>query len=119
MMQRPLPPMPLKSVDGGQRSSERPLNPVETRDFSRDLTLDEARALVGKVVADVIGDTRAALKEFGDKGAVSRWKDGKENPNLARLIASVDARKAMAKALLRSCGECVRERTVFEIEETA
>lgn len=116
MMQRNLPPMPLKRVESG---SEAVLNPVESHESARELTLDAAKALVGRVVSDVIRETDAALKEFGDKGAVSRWCQGKENPNLARLIQSTEARKAMAKSLLRSCGECVKERTVFEIEESA
>lgn len=111
-----LPPTLLKRVAD---RSEGDLNAVESREIVRDLTLDEAKTLAGELVRAVIKGTDAALKQYGDKGQVSRWCAGSENPNLARLIQSMDARKVMAKALLRTCGDCVRERTVFEIEESA
>ena len=88
------------------------LHSVETRD----LTLEEARLLAGQIVADVLHDTDTYLKEYGDKSQVGRWKRGEENPNLAKLIQRAEARKAMAKALLRTVPR-TRERTVFEIEE--
>lgn len=111
-----LPPGLLKRVADPDRPN---LNPVENVDFPRDLTLDEAKALSGHVVREVMKALDAPAKAFGDKGAVSRWCAGTENPNLAKLIQSVEGRKAMAKSLLRSCGDCVRERVVFEIEEAS
>lgn len=83
---------------------------------NRDLTLAEAQALAGHIVADVLHETDSELKEFGDKSQVGRWKRGTENPNLAKLIQRADARRAMAKALLRTVPR-VRGYTVFEIEE--
>jgi hypothetical protein len=94
-LQRNLPPMPLPSVE---RRSEGPLHKVETGD----LPLEAAKQLAGAIVADVLHDTRAVAKEYGDRSAVGRWTRGEENPNLARLIQTAAARKAMAKALLKS-----------------
>ncbi len=112
----PLPPVLLKRVEHRDPVD---LNAVENVEISRDLSLDQAKALSGQIVSEVLKATDAPAKAYGDKGAVSRWRAGAENPNLAKLIQTAEARKAMAKVLLRSCGECVRERTVFEIEESA
>lgn len=81
-----------------------------------DLTLEQARELSGELVTAVLHDTDSALKAYGDKAQVSRWKKGTENPNLARLLQKADARRAMAKALLRSVGG-VRVLVTFEFEE--
>lgn len=106
-----LPPMPLQKVDASQPPH---IHQVD----AGDLTLDHAKVLAGQIVSTVLHDTDSPLKEFGDKSQVGRWTRGEENPILARLIQRRDARKAMAKALLRSC-DGVRERTVFEFEESA
>ena len=98
-------PVPAKAV----------LKPVETRG---DLTLEQAELLAGAIVTAVLDDTKAALKEYGAPAQVWRWKQGEENPNLARLLQKVEARKAMARAILRSVPR-VRERVVFEIEEAS
>lgn len=96
------------------RQAKADLHSVE----KRDLTLDEAKALAGEIVADVLHDTDSQLKEFGDKSQVARWKRGEENPNLAKLIQRVDARKAMVKALLKTVPRA-RARWVVEIKEEA
>lgn len=110
-MQRTFGPLPLQRVESG---SEGPLNPVE----NGDLPIEAAKELTGAIVSAVLHDTRSQLKEFGDKGAVGRWTTGKENPNFARLIQSADARKAMAKALLRTVPGVEIEET-FRIKGTA
>lgn len=81
-----------------------------------EMSLEQARILAGQIVTAAMGGT--PLKTIADKGQVSRWCAGAENPNLAKLIASAERRKAMAKALLRSC-RGVRVREVIEIEEGA
>lgn len=106
-----LPPTLVKRVAGVSPESEAPINDVDTRELS----LADAKELAGQIVAATVDGE--PLKAVGDKGQVSRWKQG-ENPNFARLIASADRRKAMARALLKSC-KGVRLREVFEIEEVA
>jgi hypothetical protein len=96
-MQLPLPPTLVKRVAD---TPETDVNAVDTH-------------LAGQIVAATIGDE--PLKVFGDKGQVSRWKSG-ENPNLAKLIATTERRKRMAKALLQSCDdvEIVEELRIIE-----
>jgi len=89
--------------------SEADLNRVE-------MSLADAQALAGQIVRAAIGGE--PHKVIADKGQVSRWCAGQENPNPAKLIASADRRKAMARALLKSCLG-VKLREVFEIEEVA
>ena len=104
-----LPPAPLQRVE---RHGEAVLHKVE----NDDLPLEKAKELAGEIVRAVLKDTDATAKEFGDKSQVGRWARGLENPNLAKLIASTERRKAMARALLKSCGG-VKRREVWEIEE--
>ena len=106
-MPLPLPPTLVKRVAGEAPAD---VNPVDMDELS----LEHAKELAGAIVAATLKGT--PLKAIADKGQVSRWCAG-ENPNLAKLIASTERRKAMAKALLRSCG--VRVRLVMEMEETA
>ena len=68
-----------------------------------ELPLDDARALVGRVVANTLRLTGSFLKEFGDKSQVGRWKRGEENPNLARLAQREAVRRAFALELLATC----------------
>lgn len=110
-MPLPLPPTLVKRVDGVSYQGEGDVNAVDTGELS----LETAKELAGQIVAATVEG--APLKAVGDKGQVSRWKQG-ENPNFARLIASSDRRKAMAKALLKTC-KGVRLREVYEIEEIA
>ena len=107
----PLPPTLVKRVEKALPVSEGPINEVD----NRELSLAEAKELAGAIVAATVDGE--PLKAVGDKGQVSRWKQG-ENPNFARLIASTERRKAMARALLKTC-KGVRLREVFEIEEIA
>jgi hypothetical protein len=69
----------------------------------RDLSIEAAKALVGRVVANTLRLTGTLLKELGDKSQVGRWKRGEENPNLARLIQREDVRRAFALELLATC----------------
>lgn len=101
-----LPPLPVNRVATEAKAD---VNQVDTDE----LPLDRARELGGQIVTKTLDGT--PLKAVADKGQVSRWKAG-ENPNFAKLISSEGRRKAMAKALLKSC-KGVRLREVYEIEE--
>jgi hypothetical protein len=95
-VQQPLPPMLVQRLD--ERSEGR----IQKVDNA--LSLEQARGLAADIVAAVIAESGESLKAFGDPSQVKRWTQG-ENPNLARLIQKTDGRKAMAKALLKSCDD--------------
>lgn len=106
-----LPPALVKRADKGSPHTAS----VISESDNRELSLADAKELAGQIVAATVDGQ--PLKAVADSGQVARWKQG-ENPNLARLIASQERRKAMARALLKSCTG-VRLREVFEIEEIA
>lgn len=99
-MRLPLPPVLVKRV---ATQPEPHVNDVDN------LTLEEAKAAIGRVVAAAIAG--AALKEFGDKGQVSRWCQG-ENPNLAKLWQRPDVRRRLVLALAEESGLASVEVTV-------
>lgn len=96
--QQRLPALLVKAVD---RLDEPAVNEVDTGELSMEL----AQKLAGELVCAVLHETQMPMKALGDKGLVSRWASGEQNPNLAKLIQRQDARKSMAKALLKSCDD--------------
>jgi hypothetical protein len=112
-VQQPLPPMLVQRLDS---EGESHIQKVDTRDLS----LEKARGLAADIVSAVITESGAPLKAYGDPSQVKRWTQG-ENPNLARLLQKTEGRKAMAKALLKSCDdvEVVDEWRVIQKPRTA
>ncbi len=111
-VQQPLPPMLVQRLDG---IGDSPSQKVDNA-----LSIEQARGLAADIVAAVIAESGESLKAFGDPSQVKRWTQG-ENPNLARLIQHTVGRKAMAKALLKSCEdvEVVDEWRVIQKPRTA
>ena len=73
---------------------------------------------MGAVIRDAIGPDK--LEAYGHAGLLSGVCAGEKVPEyLAAIYANEGARLRMAKAILRTCGKQVKERTVFEIEEIA
>jgi hypothetical protein len=89
-----LPPLPVNRV------ADEPVSRVN----EVDLALDQAQLAVGRAVQKAITRSGAGLKEFGDKGQVSRWCQG-ENPNVARLFQRRDTRREFIKALAEESGQ--------------
>lgn len=106
---RPLPPMEVNRVG---RPSARPtamVNPVDHDD------LGQAKAHVGAAVKSAIGDQ--PLKQFGDKGLMSKVCAGEKVPDyLARIYQDREARRRFVRAWLKDDG-AVRVRVVYEFEE--
>ena len=63
------------------------------------LTPEQALALQGRILTTVAAVTGVALKELGDKGAVSRWCAGKEPAPFYRLLRRSDVRRALTVEL--------------------
>ena len=76
-----------------------------------DMPMDQAQKAIGRAVGKAITRSGSALKEFGDKGQVSRWCQG-ENPNLAKLWQREDVRRQFVLALAEESGLAEVEVTV-------
>lgn len=94
-----LPPSPLERVEMSQ--------PVLLH--KEEMSLDEAKAVVGRAVKSAIRIVGAGLKDFGDKSQVGRWCSGQENPNLARLWQDPEVRRVVLLAL-------IKESELFDVE---
>lgn len=104
--QRTLGPMEVKP---SHRPSDRPVAAVKE-------VHHDAKTGMGAVIRDAIGPDK--LEAYGHAGLLSGVCSGEKCPDyLAAIFANEGARLRMAKALLRSSGKLVKERTVFEIEE--
>lgn len=78
------------------------------------VTMRTAKASMGAAVKDAIGD--GALKEFGDKGKLSKVISGEKVPEyLARIYQDVPARRRLGLALLKDDPQ-VRVRLVIECD---
>jgi hypothetical protein len=112
-LNRPLPPMEVKRIDSAAESRSKTVNKIDHEEIDAVLL---AKTGMGAVIKDAIGGE--PLKSYGDPGFVSKVVSGEKVPDyLAAIYANEGARLRMAKALLRSSGKQVKERTVFEIEE--
>ena len=98
-VQQPLPPMELQHLDlHDHRPAKQDDGPLQ----NVDLTLDQARALVGQVFTETLTLTGTALKDYGDPSQVGKWKTG-DNPNLLRIAQRTAVRRRFALQLLATC----------------
>lgn len=106
-VQSPLPPMEVKRLDERQEARVQKLDEAE-------ITLEMAKAQIGRAVGKVIKRTDAVLKDYGDPSLVKRFCDGEVPSVLARVWQRhrLELLKAMAENEPR-----VKVRTTFEFEE--
>lgn len=97
-IQRSLPPMEVNRVDRPQSHDSGVVNKVD-RLPERAVDMARAKARVGHAVEEAIGNL--PLKEFGDKGLMSKVTTGEKVPDyLARIYANRSARRRFARALV-------------------
>lgn len=95
-VQRNLPPMEVNRVD---RAAEPRSVVVNKVDRLTDLPLEMAKAKFGAAIEEGIGD--APLKNYGDKGLLSKVVTGEKVPDyLGRIYQDKQARRRFAVALL-------------------
>jgi hypothetical protein len=103
-------PLEVKPLHRGKTRSEE----SSPRSDPREIT--QAKAGMGAVIKEAIGPDK--LEAYGHASLMSGICSGEKVPEyLAAIYANEESKLRMAKALLRSSGKQVRERTVFEIEE--
>jgi len=113
-VQQPLPPMEVNRVD---RPSERRADVVNKVDRLQ-IPLEMAKARMGAAVEHAIGD--APLKEYGDKGLMSKVVTGEKVPDyLARIAQDKAARRRFALKLLEDDTDVVITKTITIQEKKA
>jgi hypothetical protein len=107
MMQLTTGPLEVKRLDKDQQPRVQKLDEA-------DITLEMAKAQIGRAVGKTIAHTQSVLKDFGDPSLVKRFCDGEVPSVLARVWQRhrLELLKAMAESEPR-----VVVKTTFEFEE--
>jgi hypothetical protein len=114
MVQSPLPPMEVKGLDGDQWARGSKVQKLD----DASITLDMAKAQLGRAIQKTIFRTNSVLKDFGDPSRVKRVCEGDISEVFARAWQRHDRRREFLRALAEEEASVLVE-TIYRFKETA